>query len=171
MIMISFRKVKKVLFAVTALMLIGVFAIFLTQCSEPGEKLRPEGIWLTNSEVYETDLGILKGEFLLQNGNRMRNGKIVSGAVYMDSEKAVEIKENMDVVQTEQKLDVEITLLQNYKTGEWLATQGWLGIKNGNYVILDNTRVKVIGGKKKAISINGKPYANIELVARNKNER
>jgi len=82
------------------------------------------------------------------------------------SEKAISTKKNISVMQTRQRLDVEITLLQNKKSGEWLATKGWLGIKYGEYFLIDNTRVKVIGGDSNPILINGKPYTNTELVAK-----
>lgn len=140
--------------------------IIMAQCSKSGEKLKPEGIWLVNDKEYETDVGALKGGFLLQNGNKMNNGKIEIGAIYMDSKKAVEISKNMAVKKTNQKLDVEVIILQDKKTGGWLASQGWLGIESGEYFFLENTRIKVVGGNSDPILINGKPYANTELVAR-----
>jgi len=141
-------------------------AIFMIKCSDPGEKLKPEGLWLASDEKYETEIGALKGGFLLQNGNQMRNGKIVSGAIYMDAETAYAIEKKIGVLETKKKLDVEVTLLQDKKSGNWLATQGWLCMKNGEVFLLDNTRVKVIGGKKNPILIDDRPYSNTEMVVR-----
>ena len=153
-------------YEILLIMLLVLSSIFLIQCSNPEEKLKPEGIWLLDGQEYETDIGVLKGGFLLQNGNQMRNGKMAFGAAYMDSEHAISINKNMNVMQTNQKLDVEVTLLQDKKNGKWLATKGWIGIKDGEYFLLDNTRVKVIGGDKNPILINGKSFTNTELIAK-----
>ena len=154
--------------------LIILLFLSLASCSDPGEKLKPEGIWLTDGQEYETDIGVLKGTFLLQNGsqkNIQQNGDkfkmdVLYGAVYMTDKTAVEIKKDLSVMQTDQKLDVEVTLIQEEGSGKWLATNGWLCMKGDNLFLLENTRVKVIGGEEKPIFINGKPFLNTDFVAK-----
>lgn len=141
-------------------------SFLLVHCSDSGEKLEPVGISLSSGENFETELGTLEGGFLLQNGNKLKNGQIVFGAIHMDSNQAFAIREAIDILETEQELDVEVTLVQDKVTGEWLATQGWLGLKEGEPYILENCRVTVLGGKDNPIMIAGRPQADRTLVAR-----
>ncbi len=157
---------RRVWHGVSAFMLIFLLSGFLLHCSKPGEKLKPEGILLSIGDNYETELGPLEGKFLLQNGNQMRNGKIIFGAMYMDSKGAYKINTDIDVMKSEKKLDIEVTLVQNKTGDKWLATNGWVGINNGSVHLIDSTRVTVIGGKNNPIVINGKKYADTNLVAK-----
>jgi hypothetical protein len=146
---------------------VGIVVLFvgIVSYSQMLSELPKKGLLMTTNQNYETEIGTLKGDAIILNGNRMdlKNGQIISAIMYVGSEQAFKIKSEIKISDLAKGKSCSLTLLQDKNNKEWLATNGWLGIINNETYIIDNCQLKILGGEKNPITIDGKTYSNTEL--------
>ncbi len=131
--------------------------------------------------TYETSIGILHYGFHIDDNDVLMspsNGAVGSflGFATITETEAIEIS---DAIYASSKADfytkkVSITLVQDKKTGKWLATAGKIGlfkadlVTNGNIIVvlLEGQTIRIIGGKDKPIKILGSPFSDTTVVIR-----
>lgn len=148
-----------------------LIAAFLFLCL-PTLGVAVEGIMFSTGSEHNTSLGTLKGRFLLENGNQISMGAnnnliIVFGIIHMGPDDATQINESIGVYTARKPTQpVEVTFVQDRKTGTWLATNGALCIVNDKQFLLDGTTIKVVGGANTPIKIAGQPFADTTVQIR-----
>lgn len=147
-----------------------VFSFFQTYCHAEGVT----GITLSSKTTYETSLGKLKDSFLLQNGNKMGtdssgNMTIIFGFIHMGSDGAIDIRDNVEIFQGKTNLSPNITFVQDMKSKKWVATNGTMCIDKSSTKLLDNSTVKIIGGKERPIKIAGQSFSDTTVLIKNGN--
>lgn len=159
------RKLIKIFLAISlAFVIVGVATMLLRQMlSEPPKK----GLLMTTNQTYDTDKGQLTGKFIILDGNRIdfKTGQIISAIIYVDSNHACPIKNDIKIIESNFKSNVSLTLLQDSNSKEWLATEGWLAMVNNETHIIDKCKLTVIGGENSPITINGIQYYNTSFRA------
>jgi hypothetical protein len=131
-----------------------------------------KGIKLSSKEKYQTSLSTLNSGFLLQNGNRMGTGPsgnliIIFGLIHIGSDEATALGSNVEIFEGKTNLSPNITLLQDRKSGKWLATNGTMCIDNGTIKVLDNSTIRIIGGTENPVKIEGRPFSDTTIVIKN----
>ena len=150
-----------------------IFISILFCVAENSQADQVQGIKLqTSGGPYETSLGKLNSTFLLQNGNQMGTDSsggltIVFGFIHIQSDEGVNLKKNIDIYHGKTNLSPNITFVQDLKTKNWIATDGVMCIHKGSTKLLDNTTVKIIGGKDSPIKIGGKEFYETSVTIKN----
>ena len=78
---------------------------------------------------------------------------IVFGFIHIGNDECVNIEDNVKVFQGKTYLSLKLTFVQDKKNEKWAATNGTMCIENGSSKLLDNSIIKIIGGKSNPIKI------------------
>ena len=162
---------KRDYFVICASFVVIISILFCVTATGNAEQV--QGIKLQASDgPYETSLGKLNSSFLLQNGNQMGTSPsgglmIVFGFIHIQSDEGVGLNNNIDIYQGKTNLSPNITFVQDLKTKNWIATDGVMCIHKGSTKLLDNTTVKIIGGKGSPIKIGGKEFYDTSVTIKN----
>jgi len=163
------KKIGSIVFCVSIIFFISILFWFTGNCNAEEVK----GIKLVESVgSYQTSLGKLNSSFLLQNGNKIGTDAsggmtIEFGFIHIQSDEAAGITDNIDIFQGKTNLSPNITFLQDLESKKWVATDGVMCIDHGSIKLLDNSTVKIIGGKDSPIKICGKEFHDTLVTIKN----
>jgi hypothetical protein len=121
---------------------------------------------------YDTDIGTLKkGDIVIESGaeiNFTTNGmEIIFGFVKIQEGQAVSLNEGLEVFAGHKRMpEPSITLVQDKATGKWLATGGVLATAKQKFGLVEGHIVKIIGGTRDPIKIEGYSFANSVIIIR-----
>lgn len=150
------------------------FSVLIIFCFPKNSKTEEiKGILLQGSRgFYNTSIGKLKDSLLLQNGNKISQNAsggitIVFGFIHIQSNEATGILDDITIFKGKTNLTSKITFIQDLDNKKWVATDGVMCIDNGSIKLLDNTTVKVVGGKDNPIKIDGKEFHDTSVTIKN----
>ena len=125
-------------------------------------------------EEYETPLGKLRRSsgITIEKGAQVSLGMgkldIIFGFTRIERGVGLKVSPSFGVYRGQVSGEApNITLVQVKSTGEWLATDGRLGIQQDKFVFVEGHTVKIIGGSRNSIVIGGQSFADTVVTIRN----
>ena len=132
------------------------------------------GTPMTSSMTFKTSIGTLHGRYTLEDGAEIaftgnKGVEVVFGFVSIAKGDALPVGVAIDVCTTRSDTKKSrITLVQDKKTGKWLATDGRVGLLKGKRdsepVVFEGHTIIIIGGSKKPIKISGVPFSDTTVI-------
>jgi hypothetical protein len=124
----------------------------------------PDASRVTGTGQYHTSLGKLSSGFLLQKNSDLTitsSGKfsIDFGFITIGKNEGLSVQNSVDIYTGHTNLTPCVTFVMDNKTREWIATDGVMCMEKEIPKLLNNSTVKIVGGKDKPIKIGGKPFA------------
>lgn len=122
---------------------------------------------------YETSHGKLKANMLLENENQRismsgSTMKIVHGFYFMSADNAMPVGKELQVYSgATVNVPLNITLIQDKRNGNWLATDGRIFINNDTLCLLEGHEIQVIDGRDDPIYIAGQSFSDATVVIKN----